>query len=271
MNKWSQKPLKTGRNRKARRVGKINLYFMENLRITVYANNYTSNFQKIIKTNIVSKLLLFVILFVSLQGKLLAQISTSKVPIGAIEINIKTQDQDQIVYITGQVHLTMKTDTSKTYNNDSFKSLTFDINDGLSICPKDEALFNTVFSHHYGTELICIEETKNYYRVLVNKSGLSYWIARSEFLKFIRIEEYLSEIFIVKGQNIYSSPNINSPKIPIRIDESLNCKVIQVKGDWILVKQSESDEGTVPNVKFKTGWVKWFSGNMITVGLIDSN
>jgi hypothetical protein len=246
---------------------------MKNMLTTVYTNNYSSNFQKIINTNIIWKLLLFVILFGSSQCILLAQNNTSKVPIGALEINIKTEDRDKIVYITGQVHLSMKTDTSKTYNYDSFKSLTFDINDGLSICQEDQVLFNNVFGHHYVTDLICIEKTKNYYRVLVNNSGLSYWLSKSDFLKFIDIQTYFKgyTISLKPKQNIFTKPNINSPTIPYTTNEDrVMFSLVQVKGDWMEIKSYE-EENAQQSSKLKSGWIKWFINNKMTIDLLDND
>lgn len=231
----------------------------------------TANFQRNYKSIIVWKVLLLVILHCSSHGMLSAQNSTSKVPIGAIEIKIKTEDQDKNVYITGQVHLTMTSDTSKFY--DAGKSLTFDINDGLSICQEDEALFNNVFSHHYGCELICIEATKNYYRILVNKQGVSYWLRKSEFLKFIKIDEYLKGfgVFIDAKQRINTKPEINSPTVSyIETRDYATFSVVQVKGDWMEIKSSESEEITPQASKLESGWIKWRINNKILIGLIDS-
>lgn len=242
---------------------------------SVTSNNNTSNFQIINATNIICKLLLFVILFGSSQYILRAQNNISKVPIGAIEINIKTEDLDKIVYITGQVHLSMKADTSKTYNYDSFKSLTFDINDGLSICQEDQALFNNVFSHHFGCELICTEVTKNYYRILVNNQGVSYWLRKSEFLKFIKIDEYLKQfsVFIEPKQRIYTKPEVTSLTVSyIETRDYATFSVVQIKGDWMEIRSAEGeDEVSTPQAsKLKSGWIKWRINNKILIGLIDS-
>lgn len=196
----------------------------------------------------------------------------TKIPVGAIKINVKTSDSENQVYLTGQVNLTMIADTSSNdYGN--WKSVAFDINDGLFICEEDQSWFNTAFIHHYGTELICIGITKNYYRVLVNKSGLSYWIKKSEFLKFETIVDYLKgfEVYLTTGQRIRTNADSNSPTIPIEIgSEPLNCEVIQVNGDWIQIKQSDNSESNTPKLNFKTGWIKWFERNELSVGLIDS-
>lgn len=235
----------------------------------------TANFQRNYKFIIVYKVLLLVILHSSTHGMLSAQNSTSKVPIGAIKINIKTEDSDKIVYITGQVHLSLKTDTSKTYNYNNFKSLTLDINDGLSICQEDQAFYNNVFEHHYGCELICIEATKNYYRILVNNQGVSYWLRKSEFLKFIKIDEYLKGfgVFIDAKQRIYTKPEVNSPPVSyIETRDYASFSVVQVKGDWMEIRSAEGeDEVSTPQAsKLKSGWIKWSINNKILIGLIDS-
>lgn len=196
----------------------------------------------------------------------------TKIPVGAIKINLKTSDSGNHVYLTGQVHLTMMADTSSS-DYENLKSVALDINDGLFICEEDQSWFNTAFDHHYGTELICIGVTKNYYRVLVNKVGLSYWIKKSELLKFEVIVDYLKGfgVYLTTGQNIKTNADPNSPAIPIKIgSESLKCEVLQVKGEWIQVKELKNEDGTLSYPHFKTGWVKWFSGNQLAIGLIDS-
>ena len=196
----------------------------------------------------------------------------TKIPVGAIKINVKTNDSGNDIYVTGQVHLTMMADTSSNDNN-NWKSVALDINDGLFICEEDQSWFNTDFGRHYGTELVCMGVTKNYYRVLVNNVGLSYWIKKSEFLKFEPIVDYLKRfgVYLTSGQTIKANADPNSPAIPIKIgSESLKCEVLQVKGEWIQVKELTNENGTLSHPNFKTGWVKWFSANKLAIGLIDS-
>ena len=221
----------------------------------------------------ISKLLLLANLIGLSQSILFAQSRTIKAPIGAIKIIFPTNDSEHNIYLTGQIHLSMVADTSSTsYGNG--KSVAFDINDGLFVCEEDQSWFNSEFGHHYGTELICIGATKNYYKVLVNKTGLSYWIKKSEFLRFESIVDYLKGflgVYLTTGQTIRTNADPNSPTIPVKIGEyGVICDVLQVKGDWIQIKQSDDPEGHSPKLNFKSGWIKWFDRNQLTVNLIDS-
>lgn len=242
-----------------------------------YSSNLKISDMKAIELKIVIMIICFLLHMNTgfAQVKKITQNTTiaTKVPIGAVKIDLKTSDSENQVYITGQVNLTLIADTSSSdYGN--WKSVAFDINDGLFICEEDQSWLNTAFIHHYGTELICIGITKNYYRVLVNKSGLSYWIKKSEFLKFESIVDYLKGfvgVYLTTGQRIRTNADSNSPAIPVKIgSEPLNCEVIQVNGDWIQIKQSDDSESNTAKLNFKTGWIKWFERNELSVGLIDS-
>lgn len=236
-----------------------------------------------IKMRTIIKKNVFVIISIWICTNVYAQVNKPnnnlklKIPAGAVEVICN----DKGVRFTGSLYLTLYEDTIDRYGTNRGPSggeeieVGFIMNDGLEIEDEKQALwFNNLFTHHYGSEFICLEETNNYYKIMVNTSGKSYWIQKSKLLQFNRIEDYFMEfygIFLTRGQNIRTSPDPTSSIIPIKGDiESLQFDVIQSKGDWLQIKQSDNTERNPKQPNFKTGWVKWFSGNKLIVGIIDS-
>lgn len=139
-------------------------------------------------------------------------------------------------------------------------------NDGFTIENKEERYpwFNVMFEHHYGSEMVCVGETNNYFKILVNNSGLCYWIRKNRYIELKKIDNYLKSFYginIKVKQPIYTNPTPNSNIIAYRgsvVSDSFN--IVQVKGDWIEIRSS----------LLKSGWIKWCNGNNILVDFIDS-
>ncbi len=232
--------------------------------------------------SVVKSVILLIVIFLGIVKSNDAQVRTtnqgktilSNVPVGAIEI----ASHDRWIRYFGGVEFSLFADTTNFNGQNSIeeKYVRFQFNDGLEAeDEKQKIWFNNFFGHHYGSELICVEQTPKFYKILVSTNGICYWLPKSKLLTYTPIENYLKHfygIYITKNQLVRISPDNSSSVVPIQLasNEVLNCDVLQIKGAWMQIKQSVDPEGTTRRQNFKTGWVKWFERNELSVGLIDS-
>lgn len=232
--------------------------------------------------SIVRSVILLTVFFLSISNSNHAQVRTtnqrkiilSNPPVGAIEI----ANHDNGIRYFGGVNFSLFADTTNffEFNTIEEKYVTFQFNDGLEAeDEKQKIWFNNFFTHHYGSELICVEQTDKFYKILVNTDGTCYWLPKSKLLIYTPIENYLKDfvgVYITKNQSVRLTPDNSSSVVPIQLasDEVLHCNVLQIKGAWMQIEQRIDPEGTMRKQNFKTGWVKWFERNELSVGLIDS-
>lgn len=194
-------------------------------------------------------------------------------PIGAIRISYR-----EFGIALQKINLTLYTDTTDYDGNgpSGVEEVRLNWNDGYEIENQQTEFpwFNSVFGHHYGSELICLEVTKNYYKILVGSSGVKYWIHKNNLLEFFTMDSYFksfSGIRLPSKQAVRQNPDSNSPNVVINGNtENAVFAVKQVKNDWLEVNVTEDVDGEKYKTSKETGWIKWFSGNKLLLEIIDS-
>lgn len=194
-------------------------------------------------------------------------------PIGAVSIINGENSSIKIL----KVKIIFEADT---INKNNFKEVYVEDNDGFWIENREENYpwFNLLFEHHYGSEFICVGITKNYYKILVNDQGQAYWVRRSPLLQFKTLDKYFKSFIgfeSTTNQHMHLKPEVNAPLIPYSGDlRQQTFSVVQIQGDWMEIKSGLNDSiidyHDSNDIVFKSGWIKWRSGNSLLIRIIDS-
>lgn len=123
-------------------------------------------------------------------------------------------------------------------------------------------------------EIICLEETKNWFRVRTNlDSDNSYWVKKYPFLTLLKWEEYLKGILCVKRINnedkIFRSHDNSSGIIEFKTE--FECfRVLEINGQWMRVGYySDINEGYIGGEIIDLGWIKWRNDNFLLINYYD--
>lgn len=190
-------------------------------------------------------------------------------PIGAVSIILENAGVS-----IRSIDVAFNTDTIDLNNN--VKQVRLIDNDGVFIENRQENYpwFNLLFEHHYGTEFICVGITKNYYKILVNDQGQTYWVRKSPLLQFETLDKYFKNLVgikIARNQHIRLKLEVNAPVITYSDNlRHQTFKVVQIKGDWMEIKSFDEDDEINSYQKLKSGWIRWRIGNSILINIIDS-
>lgn len=190
-------------------------------------------------------------------------------PIGAVRIILENAGVS-----IRSIDVAFNTDTIDLNNN--VKQVRLIDNDGVFIENRQENYpwFNLLFEHHYGTEFICVGITKNYYKILVNDQGQTYWVRKSPLLQFETLDKYFKNLVgikIARNQHIRLKLEVNAPVITYSDNlRHQTFKVVQIKGDWMEIKSFDEDDEINSYQKLKSGWIRWRIGNSILINIIDS-
>lgn len=190
-------------------------------------------------------------------------------PIGAVSIILENAGVS-----IRSIDVAFNTDTIDLNNN--VKQVRLIDNDGVFIENRQENYpwFNLLFEHHYGTEFICVGITKNYYKILVNDQGQTYWVRKSPLLQFETLDKYFKNLVgikIARNQHIRLKLEVNAPVITYSDNlRHQTFKVVQIKGDWMEIKSFDEDDEINSYQKLKSGWIRWRIGNSMLINIIDS-
>ncbi len=114
----------------------------------------------------------------------------------------------------------------------------------------------------------CNEQTANGYKVVVNEqTGLTKLIPKSDKVKLVTWEQYMLDVFSIDFDPtqlpIYDG--INGSKIT-ELPTQYNILVpTEIKGDWMRIIWSDTDEYPTNTSKDRTGWIRWKTNNKINV------
>jgi hypothetical protein len=113
----------------------------------------------------------------------------------------------------------------------------------------------------------CVSKRPGWLQVVVNnKTGKSYWIKSSPYLKFSTWEEFLKQMFSITRsrkfpQTVHAQPSPSTREVNYRVKDCF--EVVEMRGDWIKVKQAGHCE--VRDAGFRTGWIRWRRGQSLLV------
>lgn len=117
----------------------------------------------------------------------------------------------------------------------------------------------------------CLTKTDEWFEIMVNNETKStYWIKKTDSIKFKNWEEYLKDMFGVERlsefpQQIRTEPTDNSPEIQY---QKKDCFVVtSMKGDWIEIATPDyCDENfTDSKQSIKSGWIKWRQEDQLVI------
>ena len=139
--------------------------------------------------------------------------------------------------------------------------------DKQKIWLKPEVLWLDYFSFTFRS----LAQTDNWLDVIVNnETGKTYWLKKTDKVKFRNWEEYLKNMFGVTRlldfpQKIRKEPNDNSPEIKY---QGTDCFIVEsLEGDWIEISTPDyCDENfTDSKTPIKSGWIKWRKGDELII------
>ncbi|WP_424964053.1 hypothetical protein [Ekhidna sp.] len=117
----------------------------------------------------------------------------------------------------------------------------------------------------------CKRETQTHYEVVVNEeTGLTKSLKKSDKIKLVNWEKYVTDVFSVDFEptdiqvldNIDGTPISEQPK-----SENLMIPK-EVKGDWMRIIWTPGNyEYPSDNSNVQSGWIRWRTNNRITVTL----
>ncbi|HZY81700.1 MAG TPA: hypothetical protein VFE50_19390 [Cyclobacteriaceae bacterium] len=124
---------------------------------------------------------------------------------------------------------------------------------------------------------ICLEKTKNYYRVLINDTEEGYLENKADKHFSTWEATFMQNPFVERNANdpnpVHEQPNNNSAVVESLPSSIFNVQqIIEVDGeDWISVQFSKSGEtrcGEGPKGDCRFGWIKWRKNDKLLVNFL---
>ncbi len=121
---------------------------------------------------------------------------------------------------------------------------------------------------------ICLEETKKSYKILINYDEVKY-LPKGKKYAFKSWENYLLQSYGLSNLPdtelvVKKEPNEHAKTIATKLDKTSSFCAYEVKGDWVKIGFSCSEELTC-NKQSKSckekisGWIRWRKGNELLV------
>ena len=144
----------------------------------------------------------------------------------------------------------------------------YDDSDGKWDYPNDAFRIVAFHPDYFLFKIKCITESENFFTVVVNQqTGLTKQLKKSKSIQLKTWEQYVLDVFSIDFDTselpIYDRIN-GSPVSELPNRENIVVPK-EIKGDWMRIIWSTTNDYPGNSSEDRTGWIKWKSNNKINI------